>query len=206
MEKEREMRINESFLTPAATFVATIISVLILGVIDWVSGYDFQFFVFYLIPIAIAAWTAGPIRAYLVALLSAIVWFAADEFSGHPYTHLGYLFWNTAIRLVSFLIVAYAVARIRWLLTEERKISDDLREALAQTKTLRGLLPICASCKKIRNDKGYWQKIEEYVEKHSNAQFTHGLCQECAAKLLKDAGIEEDLPEPKSTYSPGVNP
>ncbi len=64
----------------------------------------------------------------------------------------------------------------------ERLISE-LQEALAQVKTLSGLLPICASCKNIRDDDGYWTRIEAYISKHSGAAFTHGLCPDCAKKL-----------------------
>jgi hypothetical protein len=55
--------------------------------------------------------------------------------------------------------------------------------ALAEVKTLRGFLPICSSCKKIRNDKGYWQAVEQYITEHSEAEFTHGLCPDCLKKL-----------------------
>lgn len=65
-------------------------------------------------------------------------------------------------------------------------IIAQLREALAEVKTLSGLLPICCSCKKIRNDEGYWQEIEHYVREHTSAQFSHGLCWECAEKLYPD--------------------
>jgi len=68
---------------------------------------------------------------------------------------------------------------------EKEKLIGELREALAQVKTLSGLIPICAACKKIRNDKGYWQQIETYVRDHSDAKFTHGYCPECAEKLRK---------------------
>ncbi len=61
-----------------------------------------------------------------------------------------------------------------------------LREALAQVKTLSGLLPICASCKKIRDDEGYWRNIEEYVRDHSEADFSHGICPQCAQKLYPE--------------------
>lgn len=54
-----------------------------------------------------------------------------------------------------------------------------------EIKTLSGLLPICAWCKKVRGDKGYWAQIEEYVEKHSDASFSHGICPDCMAKFLK---------------------
>jgi hypothetical protein len=61
-------------------------------------------------------------------------------------------------------------------------------------KTLSGLIPICATCKKIRDQKGDWQRIEEYFEKRIDAQFTHGLCPECVDKLLKEAGVENSPP------------
>jgi DNA-binding response OmpR family regulator len=61
-----------------------------------------------------------------------------------------------------------------------------LRKALKEVKTLSGLLPICASCKMIRNDEGYWQEIEAYVSDHSEAEFTHGICPDCAAKLYPE--------------------
>ena len=181
---------DEAFLTPTILFVAASVFTLMLGVVDWASGYELQFFVFYFIPVAVVAWNCSPARTYFVAILSSITWFVADWFSGHPYSNIGYSIWNTIIRLTAFLILGYAVLRIKTLLTEQRKISSDLQEALSDVKTLTGLLPICAGCKKIRNDKGYWQQIEDYVEKHSEAQFTHGLCQECAGKMLKEAGID----------------
>jgi len=59
----------------------------------------------------------------------------------------------------------------------------DLSGFVSEVKTLRGIIPICAECKKIRNDEGYWTQVEEYVEDHSNAKFSHGLCGECADDL-----------------------
>ncbi|MFO7716700.1 response regulator [Desulfosarcina sp.] len=61
-----------------------------------------------------------------------------------------------------------------------------LQKALQEVKTLRGLLPICASCKKIRNDDNSWQQIEEYISRHSDADFTHGICPECAHRLYPE--------------------
>jgi response regulator RpfG family c-di-GMP phosphodiesterase len=61
--------------------------------------------------------------------------------------------------------------------------NQQLREALAQVKTLRGLLPICADCKKIRDDSGYWQDVAVYIRDHSAVEFTHGLCPDCAIRL-----------------------
>ncbi len=68
---------------------------------------------------------------------------------------------------------------------------EELGQALEEIKTLRGILPICASCKKIRDDQGYWQQVEVYVHDHTDAQFSHGLCPECIRKLYPD--MDEEL-------------
>ena len=61
--------------------------------------------------------------------------------------------------------------------------NDELQRALKEVKVLRGLIPICASCKKIRNDGGFWQQLEDYLSEHSGVEFSHGLCQPCIKKL-----------------------
>ena len=65
-----------------------------------------------------------------------------------------------------------------------------LEKALAKVKQLSGLLPICASCKRIRDDGGYWQDVAEYVRQHSEAEFTHGICPECAQRLYPEYAAE----------------
>lgn len=69
---------------------------------------------------------------------------------------------------------------------EREELISGLQEALAQVKTLSGLLPICSSCKKIRNDGGYWEQIETYIRDHSEAEFSHGICPECAKRLYPE--------------------
>ena len=66
------------------------------------------------------------------------------------------------------------------------KLIAELQEALSKVKTLSGLLPICASCKKIRDDQGYWQQVEVYIQDHSDVDFSHGICPDCARKLYPD--------------------
>lgn len=68
----------------------------------------------------------------------------------------------------------------------------DLEAAMKQIKTLSGLLPICMHCKKIRDDKGYWQQMETYIHKHSDAQFSHSICRECAEQYYPDLDIYDD--------------
>jgi len=69
---------------------------------------------------------------------------------------------------------------------EREKLIGDLQKALSEVKKLSGFLPICASCKKIRDDKGYWNQIEAYIHDHSEAQFSHGICPDCKKKLYGD--------------------
>jgi PAS domain S-box-containing protein len=73
---------------------------------------------------------------------------------------------------------------------EREELIAALREALANIKTLRGLLPICASCKKIRDDSGYWSQIEAYIQAHSDAVFSHGICPDCASRLYGDIVLD----------------
>jgi hypothetical protein len=75
-----------------------------------------------------------------------------------------------------------ALSRQVMTLLELRRVSARLADALDQVKTLQGLLPICAWCKRIRDDKGYWDQIEAYFHKHTGADFTHGICPQCLEK------------------------
>ena len=75
---------------------------------------------------------------------------------------------------------------------QRNKLISDLQKALSEVKTLRGFLPICSYCKNIRDDKGYWSKIESYIHKHSDAEFSHGICPECAKKHYPDFDLYDD--------------
>ncbi|MFC1835047.1 response regulator [Thermodesulfobacteriota bacterium] len=84
-------------------------------------------------------------------------------------------------------------------IAERQKAEEDkehlileLREALAQVKKLSGFLPICSSCKKIRNDEGYWQQIEAYIAEHSEADFSHSICPDCAERLYPELKLYDE--------------
>jgi len=81
----------------------------------------------------------------------------------------------------------------RKIAEEEREhLIEELQQAVSEVKTLRGFLPICSSCKKIRDDKGYWTQVESYIRDHSDIQFSHGFCPDCAKELYPDLNIEQD--------------
>ncbi len=82
-------------------------------------------------------------------------------------------------------IQAEVEARIR-IQSEKDNLIVELKDALCKVKTLSGMLPICSSCKKIRDDKGYWNQIEFYIGEHSDAEFSHGICPDCMKKLYPE--------------------
>jgi hypothetical protein len=88
--------------------------------------------------------------------------------------------------------------------TERERVISELQEALANVKALRGLIPICSSCKKIRNDQGYWTQLETYLQQHTDAEFSHGLCMDCLRKLYPEFSGEVEArvaKQPPSTTS-----
>jgi hypothetical protein len=90
--------------------------------------------------------------------------------------------WSLSFTIFNALIGLF-YGKIKQTDEEKSSLIIKLQEALGRVKTLSGFLPICASCKKIRDDKGYWNQVEVYIRDHSEAEFSHGLCPECATEL-----------------------
>ena len=95
------------------------------------------------------------------------------------------LLFTALLTLYLFTMERYSIA-LKESLTEREKLISKLREAFARIKTLRGFVPICSYCKKIRNDKNYWEHLEAYISEHSEAEFTHSICPECSSKVMSE--------------------
>lgn len=91
--------------------------------------------------------------------------------------------------LIGTVHVARDISQQKLAEAEKENLITELQEALSQVKQLSGFLPICASCKKIRDDKGYWNQIESYISQHSEAEFSHGICPDCIKKLYSDIEV-----------------
>jgi PAS domain S-box-containing protein len=94
-------------------------------------------------------------------------------------------------KLILFSII-HDITERKQLEQEKDHLIDELKQALAKVKKLEGLLPICSYCKNIRDDKGYWQKIEKYIHERSDTQFSHSICPDCAKKYFPDLDINDD--------------
>jgi ligand-binding sensor domain-containing protein len=103
-----------------------------------------------------------------------------------PHFYQTYWFYALCIGGVALAGAGSQRLRVRALQARERELSARVEQAVAQVKQLSGLLPICASCKKIRDDKGYWNQMETYIHDHSGADFSHSVCPDCLAKLYPD--------------------
>jgi two-component system, cell cycle sensor histidine kinase and response regulator CckA len=96
---------------------------------------------------------------------------------------------NAKGEVVGISAIERDITRRRREERERLRLIDELKDALQKIKTLKGLLPICASCKKIRDDHGYWERVETYISKHTQAEFTHGICPECRDRLYPEYSL-----------------
>jgi len=186
--------VNKSFSIVLWTTVS-FIGAIIFGVLDWLTGAELNFSLFYFFPIALGAWYAGIQVSVILAFLSAMLWFAADALTGNLYSTHAVAVWNIFIRLFSFLSIALSVSLMKRALAREAKTSAELRKALSEIRVLETFVPICAQCKKIRNQQGDWQQLETYFSEHTQTKFSHGYCPECAKKAMEEAGLLKTKPE-----------
>jgi K+-sensing histidine kinase KdpD len=162
------------------------LALVILGAIGWFdysTGYDLHVFAFYFLPVWLVSWQVGLRSGAYMAVLAAGMWFTADYASGHPYPSPGIAGWNALMEFVACLVVAGIASVARRQMRAQEKLNAELFKTMAQIKRLEGLLPICAACKQIRNERGEWEVMEKYITTHSEAQFSHSVCPNCARQL-----------------------
>jgi DNA-binding response OmpR family regulator len=97
--------------------------------------------------------------------------------------------------LVKGLVTGPALGRAIRYAIERRKLLTQLEDSMKEIKLLRGFLPICVRCKKIRDDKGYWTQVDVYIRNHSEVEFSHGICPDCARELYPELYSKDDEPK-----------
>ncbi len=131
--KRQPQKASDYLETQSKLFFITIglMLVILVGIVDYITGYEITFSIFYLIPVAMVSWYAGRRYGILISFASAISWFLADIMAGHPYSQPLITYWNTSVSLGFFLVVAFILSQLRAELKRERK--------LAQTDFLTGI-------------------------------------------------------------------
>jgi hypothetical protein len=154
---------------------------IVVALLDHMVGRDLNVSVLYLVPIALASWKLGKGEAVLVAGFSACVWFVDHGLLLDQTPSIWFPILNALALLGAFISIGLILSALKKSFADQQRLIWQLQEALGQVTTLSGLLPICSWCKKIRDDHGYWTAVEAYFEKHTQTEFTHGICPECRA-------------------------
>ena len=176
---------------------ASLICVALTFVVNVRYGIDIVYTHLYYIPIILTGiWY--PRYALFFAAALGLIHIASDYANAESFK-IGSL-----LRAVMFMVVAYVTSHLvlkrdrlfRELKTLNNELAtvsgelhhknEALQHALNEIKTLKGIIPICASCKNIRDDKGYWNQIESYIHDHTEAEFSHSLCPDCVKKLYPE--------------------
>jgi hypothetical protein len=160
--------------------VSSLFMAFVILEIDYITGSLVQFPATYVLPIGMAAWR-HKVTAYILSILMPFCRFGF-YFAWHNSTPIQLVALNLSIVVLSLLFYTYLIDRIAWQNAQlERKV-----------KVLEGILPVCASCGRIRNSDGQYEGVQKYITEHSEASFSHGLCPECAKKLYPEFYNEKE--------------
>ena len=157
-----------------------------LGWIDAVAGFDYSLGPFYLVPCVVVAWFTGFRWGIPFALGSAILRLVIETHGAFALPQGHHFFWDGNVYLVSFSAFAGMTAWVRELMDRQAELILELQSTLAEVRELKGMLPICAWCKKVRDDEGFWLQVDTYLSGHTKATLTHGICPECREKVFSD--------------------
>jgi hypothetical protein len=120
--------------------IMSLMTLFVIAWLDFITGYEFGFFIFYFIPVSISAWFNGRKSGLLMACMSAACWYMSDFYSHHPYSKSFLIYWEMWIRWLTFLTTAFTVAKIRELMDREKQLTTDLTKAIKDNDELRKLL------------------------------------------------------------------
>jgi hypothetical protein len=141
--------------------------------------------ILYIVPVLLSMWAPDRLSTFVLAAVASLLIVA-----GYLWSPPGPSVWqsviNRALSLLAVWVTAVLIVQRRILEQRREKAVQARARALDEVKVLRGFLPICSNCKRIRDDDGYWKQVEAYIADHSEAQFSHSICTECAMKLYPD--------------------
>lgn len=147
----------------------------IVLLVDFTTGLHIRFPLVFILPVGLAAWKKDRILSYTLAIMLPL-----SRWSFHFIWRDPELLSSVSINVPVSILALCFYAYLLNLIARQKSVLEK------RVKILEGILPICASCKKIKNEKGEYEKIEKYVSEHSEASFSHTICPECGKKLYPD--------------------
>ncbi len=159
-------------LSAAVSFLG----ILLVGVLDFFTGFDVSLSVFYAVLVILAVWSLGRGAGTAAALLAVTVWSLADHLSGHTYATQWILLWNAVVRFSFFMLVVFGAYYSK----------HHLELTTARAEALEQVLPVCGCCKKIADEHGAWVDVETYLSEHLSTRATMKLCPDCSRKVYID--------------------
>ncbi len=176
-------------LTTQAVFLYHL-SFLTTGLIYGIAGFMYWFIlpVFLAFPYS----TTSSILGFVAIAVNPNILVWAGMSTSFELAKYNIIIWPTCIIVIFAAFMLDILFRSIFVqMNERKKLIIEIQDSIATVKILRGLLPICCSCKKVRDDKGYWSQIENYITEHSEAEFSHGLCPDCLEKLYPEYGRKQ---------------
>ena len=205
-----EVWMTDRSLSPMTSVATSLVVTLLVAWMDYITGLELEFSAFYILPVLLATWSAGRSWAISLAIINALAWSGVDHLAGHAHLNVFYALWEFLNHALVYLLVAVTVGGLRLAIARQRALNLELSQAMEEVGELKGLLPVCAWCHKVRDDRGYWGQLETYIEARTHASFTHGICPDCQAGVMAEnsdlTGEEPVLPAPPRPppYSPST--
>jgi hypothetical protein len=168
-----------------------------LGWLDYVTGYEMSFFVFYSVPVGMAAWWAGRWPGIGAALGATVTWLLADYFSGTKYSAPFYYYWNSTIHFLAFMINAVTIAKIKSDLDQRHLLAAELESTRETLRAVSALLPACPACGKPRDSRADSGDAELVVLVREHPELSRTLCAGCRndrVKVADDVGSSASTP------------
>jgi hypothetical protein len=161
----------------------SVLFTLVIIFLDYWTGFEYRVKIFYLMPISYAAWFIGKKAGIAFSIWVVMTMLYSGMASGTNFDNLSIEIWNMVMYLAFSIVVILLLSQLRSTMQQRAGLITKLQNAINAVQELSGILPICANCKKIRDEEGYWHDVDVYISRHTNAEFTHGICAECANKL-----------------------
>jgi hypothetical protein len=172
--------VSQKRIHDALIFTGCLLLLLVVGWVDYITGYELGFFVFYSVPIGLAAWYLGRWPGIGLALAATIAWWLADALAGAKYSSLFSFWWNSTVHFSAFVINAVTIAKIKLDLRQRDELAARLEAARQTLRAAARVLPACPLCGKARPQTGQNGQAELRDLARDNADLSDALCEECA--------------------------